>query len=51
MVWGRNSLVNFSVVKTQFVLFDRCYNSDAIVVKMNGVFFEEKLFFIYFILL
>ena len=52
MVSGRNSFVNFNVVKTQFVLFDRCYNSDAIVVKMNGFFLEEKLFFIlYFILL
>ena len=35
-------LVDFNVAKTQLVLFDRCNNTGAIDVKMDGPVFEVK---------
>ena len=42
MDWGRKWFVNFDIGKSQLVLFDRCINSGAIDVKMNGSVLEEK---------
>ena len=36
MDWGRKWLIDFSDGKTQLVLFDRCNNTVAIDVKMDG---------------
>ena len=35
-------LVDFNVGKTQLVLFDLSYNTDAFDVKIDGSFLEEK---------
>ena len=43
--WGRKWLVDFNAGKTQLVLFDRSKNIDAIDVKMDGCFLEEKASF------
>ena len=40
--WGRKWLVDFNAGKTQLVSFDRSKNTDAIDVKMDGSFLEEK---------
>ena len=40
--WGRKWLVDFSAGKTQLVSFDRCNNTGAIDVKMDGYILEEK---------
>ena len=41
----RKWLVNFSVRKTEVVLFDHCSNSNAIDVKIDGSGLCEKSFF------
>ena len=40
--WGRKWFVNFDIGKSELVLFDRCINTGAIDVKMNGSVLEEK---------
>ena len=42
MDWGGKWLVDFNAGKTQMVSFDQSNNTDAIVVKMDGSFLEEK---------
>ena len=42
MDWGRKSLVDFNVGKTQLVLFDRSNNTGTIDVRMDGSALEEK---------
>ena len=41
--WGRKWLAEFNAGKTQLVLFYQSNNTGAIVVKMDGSVFEEKL--------
>ena len=43
--WGRKWLVDFNAGKTQLVSFDRCKNTGAINVKMDGSVLEEKTSF------
>ena len=43
--WGRKWLVDFNAGKTEQVLFDRCKNSGAIDMKMDGSILEEKTYF------
>ena len=43
--WGRKWLVDFNAGKTQLVSFDRCKNTGAIDVKMDGSVLEEKTYF------
>ena len=43
--WGRKWLVDFNAGKTQLVSFDRCKNTGAIDVKMDGSVLEEKTSF------
>ena len=45
VIWGRKWLVDFNTGKTQLVLLDRSKNTDAIDVKMDGSFLEEKTSF------
>ena len=40
--WGRMWLVDFNARKTQLVSFDRCNNTGAIDVKMDGSVLKEK---------
>ena len=40
--WGRKRLVDLNSGKTQRVLFDWCYNTGAIDVKMDGYVLEEE---------
>ena len=40
--WGKKSLVDFKVRKTQLGLFDQSSNSGSIDVKMDGSVLEEK---------
>ena len=42
MDWGEKWLVDFSVGKTQLVLFDRSNNTGSTDVKMDGSVLEEK---------
>ena len=43
--WGRKWLVDFNAGKTQLISFDRCKNTGAIDVKMDGSVLEEKTYF------
>ena len=40
--WGKKWLVDFSVGKSQLVLFDWSNNNGSIYVKMNGSVLDEK---------
>ena len=40
--WGKKWLNDFKAGKTQLVSFDRFYNTDAIDVKMDGLFLRKK---------
>ena len=40
---GRKWLVDFNTENIQLVSFDQSYNTDAIEVKMDGSFLEEKI--------
>ena len=40
--WGMKWLVDFNAVKIQLVLFDESNNTDAIDMKIDGLFLEEK---------
>ena len=42
MDWGKKWLVDFSVGKSQLVLFDWSNNNGSIYVKMDGSVLEEK---------
>ena len=42
MDWGKKRLVDFSVGKTQLVLFGRSNNNGSIDVKIDGSVLEEK---------
>ena len=42
MDWGKKWLVDFSVGKSQLVLFDWSNNNGSIYVKMNGSVLDEK---------
>ena len=41
--WGWKQFVDYNTGKTQLVLFDRSYNSDATDVKINGSVLEDCL--------